>query len=153
MSRSPSWTYVAITALAAALAVGGAWLPRLRKLPAGYMYGQPVYTAEGRPGLQTGFAWLDWYLIALVLGVVVVAAVSRYTPYRPTGLAAVAGGILVVVAGGLWHSYVGNDNYALGRGAYLLFASGALLVLLDVGSLLVRRGVVGSEISRDAVQG
>lgn len=135
----PTTAYVTATIVAAVIGVVGVWIPWVRKRPAGYRDGRPIYTAEYVSGLETGLRGIDPFVIVLVVAVVGVAVLARYRTWRPDIALISAGCLLLVVSGNTLRNYWSVERYAVEPGLYLLLASGLLFVLIGAGALLKRR--------------
>lgn len=129
------------------------WLPRVRKRPAGYRDGRPIYTAEYVSGMETGLHGIDPFVVLLVVAVVGVAVLARYRPWRPDIALVGAGGPLLLLFGNAFYDYWSVERYAVEPGLYLLLVSGFLFVLIGTGALLKRRLVPGTAHGRDARTG
>ena len=132
MSSKQKFAYIAATIVAAVLAVVGAWLPWVRKQPVGI-------TDEYIAGLDAGFSDIDFLVIALVMTVVVAVVLGHYRNWRTDVVLIGAGGLILVVFGSVFQSYLAVERYVVEPGLYLLIASGCLFILIGVGAALNRR--------------
>lgn len=149
MANKPTTAYVAATICAAVGAAIGVWLPWVRKRPVGYTDGQPFYTSEYVSGLETGLRGIDPFVILLVVAVVGATVLARHRDWRPDLLLMGSGGLLLFVSGSLFRDYWSGERYAVEPGLYLLLASGFLLVLIGVSSILKQRVTLTVDDSHD----
>lgn len=139
MVDEPTPASLIATVVAAVMGAVGVWIPWVRKQPVGYADGQPYYTSEYVPGLETGLRGIDLLVILLVVAVVVVVLLARDRRFRPDSALIGAGGALLVVFGNVCYQYWSVERYAVEPGLYLLLASGLLFVLAGAGTIIKRR--------------
>ncbi|ERH11758.1 MAG: hypothetical protein J07HB67_00769 [halophilic archaeon J07HB67] len=129
VTDEPSPALVA-TLAAATTGVVGAWLPWSRKLPAGYVDGEPYYTASYTPGSLTGFDLFGGGAAALTLLVTLLTVVGLRRGRSPGPVPVGGGGTLVVVSLVLGRQYRSTGRLAVDWGLPLVGAAGLLFVLV-----------------------
>lgn len=139
MADQSTPAYLTATFVAAVWGIVGVWLPSVRKLPVGYVDGQPYYTMEYVWGMNTGLAGHDRYVILLAVTVVALVVLGQYRGWRPNLSLIGAGTLLGLFYGIKFNTYWAIDRYAIDLGLYLLLASGVLFALVGAGSIVERR--------------
>ncbi|ELZ79899.1 hypothetical protein C454_11883 [Haloferax gibbonsii ATCC 33959] len=144
MVAKQKFAYIVATIMAAVLGVVGAWLPWVRKQPAGI-------TDEYMVGLDAGFSDIDLLVTILVVAVVVAVVLGHYRNWRPDGILIGAGGLILIVFGSVFQSYSAVERYVVEPGLYLLIVSGFLFILIGVVAVLSRRMTFPPQYRDEAV--
>ncbi|GGL53152.1 hypothetical protein [Halocalculus aciditolerans] len=132
MRRVSRDNYVRATALLAALATVGLWLPWVTKLPAGYTQGQPYYTMEWVAGLDAGFQAIDVPALIILVLLVVVVAILRSGQWSAALPLLAVGALSTWLTGNQLLGYRGVERYAAQPGLYLLVAASLGLFIVGV---------------------
>lgn len=143
MDRAPSLIHVFGTLVSAVLVIIGSWLPWVRKIPAGYVEGQPYYTDEWVRGLEPGFQALDYILVLLVFTAVAAPVLARYQGLSTSGIVISSGTLILLIAGGHLTNYLGR--YIIEPGLYLVLLSGIILVI--IGLFTTRKHAPSNQVS------
>ena len=128
--------YWTVTGVATLLALVGVSLPWVRKRPVTTIDGQPAYTGEYVPGLETGIQGLDPVLIGLLGLLVGLLILSRHRQLLSGAILLVAGILFLGFFIPRLQAYATVERYAIEPGLPLLLISGGLFSTLGVGTLL-----------------